>query len=123
MKIIAVDFDNTLSLGAKYPNVGMPNMELFQYLINFQRRGNVIILWTCRSGKPLEDAVEYCKRYGLTPDYVNENHPNIVNSFGGDTRKVFANLYIDNSCIKPADMFPKDEYQIPKRNSSIVRRG
>ena len=122
MRIIAVNFDYTLSIGAKFTNVGTPNRDLFHYLINQQRQGNAIILWTCRTGKPLEDAIAFCKNYGLEFDYVNENHPNIINSFGNNPRKIFANLYIDNSSAGPFD-FTFDEPITTARKPTIVRRG
>lgn len=94
--IYAVDFDGTLSVGAPWPEIGRPNEELFGYLISLRNAGARIILWSCRTGKILDDAIEFCEEYGLTFDAVNENLPEIVESFGGDSRKVFANFYIDD---------------------------
>lgn len=44
----------------------------------------------------LRKAVEWCEEKGLIFDAVNENLPEIVDSFGSDTRKIFANEYIDD---------------------------
>jgi len=94
---LAVDFDKTLSF-SNYPDVGDPNTSLFQRLINLQRKRWVIILWTCRCGEPLKEAVKFCIDNGLTPDYVNENAPEAVTEYGSDSRKVYADLYIDDKC-------------------------
>ena len=94
--IIAVDFDGTLSK-APYPSVGEPNKLLFKYLIDRQSDGDEIILWTCRVGKPLDAAVDFCKEQGLTVDAVNENLPWVLKAWDNkDTRKVYADLYIDD---------------------------
>lgn len=37
--IYAVDFDGTLSLGAKWPDVGAPNVPLIEYLKQKKGRG------------------------------------------------------------------------------------
>lgn len=55
--IIAVDFDGTLCHG-NWPDVGEPNRKLIDKLLRLQRRGNKIILWTCREGDALFKAIE-----------------------------------------------------------------
>ena len=94
-KIIAVDFDGTLCEN-DYPNIGKPNNDLINHLKRVQSKGDKLILWTCRAGKKLNDAVDWCKEKGLIFDAVNENLPEIVEEFGSDTRKIFANEYIDD---------------------------
>lgn len=95
-QIIAVDFDGTLCEN-KWPEIGEPNTELIGYLIMMQKTvGAKIILWTCRAGEMLDKAVNWCSEHGLEFDAVNENLPHIVERFGSDTRKIFANMYIDD---------------------------
>jgi hypothetical protein len=69
---------------------------LIGYLQVEQRNGAKLILWTCRTGALLDAAVSWCKDEGLTFDAVNENLPEIIEAFGSDTRKIFANEYIDD---------------------------
>ena len=94
-KIIAVDFDGTLCTNC-YPYIGDANLILIDYLKIQKENGSKIILWTCRAGQLLDDAVTWCKKQGLTFDAVNENLPEIIETFGSDTRKIFANEYIDD---------------------------
>lgn len=94
-KIIAVDFDGTLCTDC-YPDIGSPNHKLIGYLQVEQCTGAKLILWTCRAGELLDAAVTWCKNEGLTFDAVNENLPEIIEAFGSDTRKIFANEYIDD---------------------------
>ena len=97
--IIAVDFDGTLCED-KYPDIGRARADVIAELKDRQRKGDWIILWTCRHGKELGDAVVWCINYGLLFDGVNENHPDLIAVYG-DTRKVFADEYWDDKA-RPA---------------------
>ena len=90
-KIIAVDFDGTLS-SAQYPVIGQPNTALIEYLNCAKKSGYAIVLWTCREGNELYEALEWCKEQGLTFDAVNEN-PKFIYF---ESRKVVADIYIDD---------------------------
>ncbi len=94
-KIIAVDFDGTLCEN-KWPEIGLPDLDMIDYLVKRKKDGARLILWTCRSGDKLEEAVLWAQMLGLEFDAVNENLPEIIQSFGGNTRKVFAHEYIDD---------------------------
>ena len=94
-KIIAVDFDGTLCFN-KFPAIGKPRKLVIRYLKDQQADGAKIILWTCRVGYRLQEAVEWCEKQGLQFDAVNENIPELLELFGGDSRKIFAHEYIDD---------------------------
>ena len=83
-KIIAVDFDGTLCLNM-YPSIGEPRRMVIKYVLNEQEAGAKLILWTNRTGEQLQEAVDWCHTQGIAFDAVNENLPEIVESFGGDT--------------------------------------
>lgn len=97
-KIIAVDCDGTL-FENKWPDLGEANTVLIEHLLQEQRDGAKIILWTCRCGEMLTNAVLACLEEGLKFDAVNENLPEIIRDFGSDTRKIFANEYIDDKNV------------------------
>ncbi|HQH41580.1 MAG TPA: hypothetical protein PK825_07550, partial [Bacteroidales bacterium] len=61
---IAVDFDGTI-VENKFPGIGREKIFAFRTLRELQRQGHQIILWTFRTGKQLEEAVEFCRRHGL----------------------------------------------------------
>ena len=96
MAIYAVDFDGTLSLTDHNLVILKPNAPLIRNMINQQRQGNKVILWTCRCGKALDDAVNWCKDQGLIFDAVNDNVPEMIEKFGENSRKIFADYYIDD---------------------------
>ena len=50
----------------------------------------------------LEEAVNFCREHGLYFDAVNENIPEVVALYGGDSRKVCADVYIDDKSVLPA---------------------
>lgn len=93
--IIAVDFDGTLCENA-WPNIGEPNRKLIKYLIELRNDGNKVILWTNREGDRLNASVHWCSKYGLEFDAVNDNIAEIIDRFGKNTRKVYADLFIDD---------------------------
>ncbi|MBQ7564153.1 MAG: hypothetical protein IJT16_09195 [Lachnospiraceae bacterium] len=93
--IIAVDFDGTLCTDC-YPKIGAPNLRLIYILKELQKKGTRLILWTCRCREPLAEALRWCASYGLTFDAVNENLPEILEKYGSDSRKIFADIYIDD---------------------------
>lgn len=94
-KVIATDFDGTLCEN-KWPDIGEPNEEIIWYLREQQAAGAKIILWTCRVGERLEEAVRWCYDQGLIFDAVNENLPERIAMFGTDPRKIGADEYIDD---------------------------
>ena len=104
--IYAVDFDGTLCESI-FPGIGSPNMALINHLIKRRKQGNKIILWTCRVNERLQEAVEWCKSYGLEFDAVNENLPEMIEFYGNDTRKIHADVYIDDKAVN------KPKYNIP----------
>jgi hypothetical protein len=53
-------------------------------------------LWTSRAGADLENAVEWCRLQGLVFDAVNEPLPEQIKRWGNDTRKIYADYYIDD---------------------------
>lgn len=89
---IAVDFDGCLCKNA-YPAIGKPHRKLIETLKQCDAR---LILWTCREGEELSNAVEFCRKHGLEFAAVNENLPELKKLWGTDPRKVGADMYLDD---------------------------
>ena len=98
--IIAVDFDGTLC-DDTYPSIGEPHIELIEQLKQFKEAdtSNRLILWTCRANEELEKAVSWCSKFGLYFDALNDNVIEHIQKYDFNTRKVFADVYIDDKCI------------------------
>ncbi len=99
-KIIAVDFDGTLCY-SDWPALGDPNERLISYLRNWRDQGNKLILWTCRAGKALEDAISWCHDQDLEFDAINDNLPEIIEMYGNNSRKITCDYYIDDRSLLP----------------------
>ncbi|MDD6307715.1 MAG: hypothetical protein PUA75_12435 [Clostridiales bacterium] len=101
-QIIAVDFDGTLCIDS-YPNIGFPNLPLIFLLKQMKAQDKKIILWTCRCGRYLAEAVNWCENFGLEFDAVNDNVEEIVKKYGSNSRKIYADVYIDDKSCFPWD--------------------
>lgn len=92
---IAVDFDGTI-VEHKYPEIGKERLFAFETLRALQKDGHQLILWTIRTGKELEDAVEYCRRNGVEFYAINKNYPEEEYNDETTPRKILVDLYIDD---------------------------
>lgn len=92
---IAVDFDGTI-VEHKYPKIGREIPFSFQVLREFHQQGYRLILWTFRHGVYLEEAVLYCRDRGLEFYAVNSNHPGESYNPSTESRKILADIYIDD---------------------------
>lgn len=97
-KIIALDFDGCL-VTDKYPEIGEPIEKNIRKLKEEQAAGAKVILWTGRRGDYLKQAVDFCNDHGIELDAVNANLPEIIEAYGGDTRKIFADEYWDDRAV------------------------
>lgn len=93
--VIAVDFDGTI-VEHKYPDIGNPAPYALSTLKELQQQGHKIILLTMRSGRELQEAVEYCRKQGLEFWAVNENPEQ---KLWTDSAKVYAHIYIDDAAF------------------------
>lgn len=98
-KAIAIDFDGCLCANA-YPDIGAPNWEIIVAAAAEQIAGAGLILWTCREGELLENALEACARWGLHFDAVNDILPSWKKFYGNETRKVGATEYWDDKAYR-----------------------
>ena len=96
--IYAIDFDGTLC-HSDYPEMGEPNNHVIEFCKQRREEGHKLILWTCRSGEQLEKAVKWCREQGLEFDAINDNLPEQTERFGNNSRKVFADYYIDDKSL------------------------
>ena len=99
-KVIAVDFDGTLCID-RYPAIGNENIALIEKLKHLRNNGCKLILWTCRKGMYLDAAIHWCQDFGLEFDTINENLPEHIDFYGDDSRKIFADIYIDDRSVHP----------------------
>jgi hypothetical protein len=96
--VIAVDFDGTICT-LSYPAIGRERMGAKEYINQLYDEGYAIVINTCRQGQAAEDAKTFLKIRGIKYDEFNENMPHILDLYGCDTRKISADVYIDDKCL------------------------
>lgn len=84
-KTIAVDYDETIA------HNGYPRAEVVDKLKALQQDGHKVMLWTARTGKGRQDAIDLCKQAGLTFDGILDNKPD-------------ADLFIDDKSATADDI-------------------
>ena len=129
--IIAVDYDRTLAKApgspdcnprAPWPHAGEPIPAMVQFVRQLSADGHQLILDTCRSGDALETAVNATHDWGLTWDAINENLPGRIALYGADTRKISADVRLDDTAFRPFTLAP-DALQKPLAKLHLVCHG
>lgn len=95
MAIISIDYDDTI-VYADYPNIGTIKPHAREVINNLYNEGHFIIIWTCRSGEHEAAATQYLIEMGVKFHHINENHPENIVQYDSDSRKIFADIYIDD---------------------------
>ena len=93
--VIAVDFDGTI-VRHRYPGIGKEIPFAIETLKLLQQEQHRLILWSVREGKLLDEAVEWCKNRGLEFYAVNKDYPEEQKDHQSYTRKLKADLFIDD---------------------------
>ena len=92
-RVIAVDFDSTITEHRPYPQRAPLNKTAKKYLDKLNARGFRIVLWTSRLQEDLDEAYNRCiKEFGLF--YIIKDNPNLIH---GATGKLVASFYIDDN--------------------------
>ena len=92
--IICVDFDGTC-VTHEYPNIGK-EIGATEVLKEFINKGCKIILFTMRSGKELQDAINWFKERDIPLFGINENPEQFTWT---QSPKPYAHFYIDDAAL------------------------
>ena len=100
MKILAIDFDNTIAEAVEPYDGSIGEMfEDADYYINkLSNEGYYIIIWTCRGDIALVDVINWLNNKCIMYDSINENAPMDILGFK-PLPKVYADVYIDDKCL------------------------
>lgn len=100
--VIAVDFDGTIC-EASYPEIGREREGAKEFINRLYDEGYMIVINTCRSDNGPHPAASIAKEFmrlrGIRYHYFNENPTHLIEAYGGDTRKISADVYIDDKCL------------------------
>jgi hypothetical protein len=95
---LAIDFDGTI-VEHRYPEIGREMLFAFDTLKALQQQGHQLILWTYRTGRELDDAVDYCRKNGIEFYAINNSYPEEVFNNNFASRKIMADVFIDDKNI------------------------
>ena len=94
--VIAVDFDGTI-VENRYPEIGQERpfaIDTLKMLINDHHR---LVLWSCREGQLLDDAINWCRERGVEFYAVNCDYPEeTINNNQHFSRKIKVDYFIDD---------------------------
>ncbi len=93
--IIAIDFDGTIVENA-FPAIGEMRSGAKKHIKKLRQRGYKIIISTCREGDKATEAKAYLEARNVPFDAFNENLPEMIELYGGDCRKISADIYVDD---------------------------
>lgn len=91
-KVIAIDFDGTITTDSPYPRTGELRPEAIDVIKKLQKK-HICCLWTCRTGHYLQEALQLLVDAGIVFEFVNRS-PHDGPS--GLPRKMIADYYIDD---------------------------
>lgn len=96
---ISCDFDGTIVEGA-FPGIGKLKKDADKFINKLYDLGFNILINTCRSGAYEGDAENFLKRVDIKYHYINNNLPQSIEYFKQDCRKLSADVYIDDKCLR-----------------------
>lgn len=93
--IVAVDFDDTITMPSPFPITGKVRKDAIFYIKKMYENGVMLILWTCRVDNYLSEATAILKEAGILNCFskINDN-------ISGSSRKVYADFYIDDKSMQ-----------------------
>lgn len=94
-KVIAIDFDETITDHTPYPYTGNIRPEARKYIKQLYDKGYSLVLWTSRKGIDYSSAVERLRTEHLY-EYFDFN---LLESLQSDGGKIDADFYIDDKAI------------------------
>lgn len=126
--IVAIDFDGTI-VEDKFPEIGELKPGAVEAINALYKAGYTIIIWTCRTGINKARSVEFLAKQGIKWHYINEGSKANVKAYGGvDTRKVFADVYVDDKgLLRPLppwnEIYEQIREQLPTYADKVGREG
>lgn len=70
-KIIAIDFDDTITYPSPFPIMGKIRPDAVRVIKSLKDK-YILLLWTARTGKYLEEALNLLVKYNIEFDYINQ---------------------------------------------------
>lgn len=104
--ILAVDFDRTLHTG-NHPAIGAVAPYARVSMKTLAAEGHYIIIWTCRTGDLLLEAINWLLENDIPFSRVNDHNPDNLAQYGIDGKKIYADVYIDDKQVGGLPTWPE----------------
>ena len=95
MLTLCIDFDGTM-VEHEFPYLGKPIDDSVYWMQRYVVAGAKIVLWTMRSGRELQHAVDYCAQAGIELYGVNRNPSQ---DEWTSSPKAYGNIYIADAAF------------------------
>jgi hypothetical protein len=102
---IAIDFDGTI-VELAYPDIGALMPYAKKVIQKWKNEGHTILINTCRVGEFAKAAKDFLIKNGVPFDYFNENSMDEITFYGHDSRKICADIFIDDKNIGGLPSWP-----------------
>ncbi len=96
---IAIDFDGTIATIKPHPQIGELIPHADRVIRKLKNYGAEIIIWTCRSGSDEIKVKNFLMEHNIPYDKFNENLQSSIEEFKDNSRKVHADIYIDDKSL------------------------
>ena len=96
--VLSIDFDGTI-VEVDYPRIGKLIPGAIRYINKLHKEGYMIIINSCRAGKHERQMRSFLNIQGIKYHYINENAEFLIEKYKTDTRKISANIYIDDKSL------------------------
>lgn len=93
---LAIDFDGMITTEDEYPNTGKLRSGAIEYINKLHEEGCFIIINSCRTGEEQKIAEKFLNENNIKFNLFNKNDPERIEKYGKDTRKISADIYIDD---------------------------
>jgi hypothetical protein len=98
-KTFAIDFDDTITINTKFPDIGELNPHADRVIRRIKENGGEIAIWTCRTGSHEIEVKNFLDAHNIPYDSFNEILPSEREQWGEGGRKIYADCYIDDHGI------------------------
>ena len=97
--IVAIDFDATIC-DSNWPDFGNPIEGAIEHIQKLHALdGLFIIIWTCRTGNAIEEVSCWLDKHKVPFHTINEACPYSLQLYGNDSRKIGAEVYVDDKQV------------------------
>lgn len=126
--IIAIDFDGTI-VEDRYPEIGKLIDGAREVINKLYDEGYEIIIWSCRARVGKARAIEFLAKNGIKYHRFNESSPANLKQYNNvDTRKVYADIYIDDKgLMKPlppwSEIYEMVHDRVPTYSDKVAMEG